>query len=125
VNVLVDMNLSPAWASFLARNGHPATHWSAVGSPHAKDRTLLEWARQRDHVVFTHDLDFGAILAATGADAPSVVQVRSADPTPTHCGRMVLDAPSWHADALRSGAMVSVDEVRARLRILPLRRDRL
>jgi len=34
--------------------------------------------------VFTHDLDFGDILAATGAEAPSVIQVRTEDTTPFH-----------------------------------------
>lgn len=29
------------------------------------------------YVVFTHDLDFGDILAATNADDPSVIQVRT------------------------------------------------
>ena len=119
---VIDMNLSPDWVPVLRQAGHTATHWSSVGSPRAKDREILTWARERQQVVFTHDLDFGAILAATDADSPSVVQVRTQDPTPEHCGHMVVDIVQRHASALATGALISVDENRARVRLLPLAR---
>jgi predicted nuclease of predicted toxin-antitoxin system len=122
MNLLIDMNLSPDWVTVLVQAGHTATHWSSVGSPQAKDREILTWARQRQQVVFTHDLDFGAILAATDAESPSVLQVRTAEPTPDHCGCIVLATLTRHAGALASGALISVDEIRARVRILPLKR---
>lgn len=37
----------------------------------------MAWALTNDYIVFTHDLDFGTLLAITQADAPSVIQVRS------------------------------------------------
>lgn len=77
MKILVDMNLSPAWVAALAKGGYEVVHWSNVGMPAASDREILGWARSHGHIVFTHDLDFGAILAATGANAPSVVQLRT------------------------------------------------
>ena len=82
MKILLDMNLSPTWQETLTEKGHKAVHWSNVGSPDASDKTLLEWAREHDFVLFTHDLDFGAILAASKANAPSVVQLRMQDITP-------------------------------------------
>ncbi len=67
MKLLVDMNLSPRWTLLLAGNGFDASHWSAVGAPDAPDAEIMAFARSGDHVVLTHDLDFGAILAATGA----------------------------------------------------------
>ncbi len=67
MNFVIDMNLSPTWVDVFARHGWTAVHWTAVGDPRATDRTILAWAVAHDAVVFTHDLDFGAILAATGA----------------------------------------------------------
>ena len=122
MKLVLDMNLTPDWVPVLVRAGHTAVHWSSVGSPHAKDREIMAWARERQQVVFTHDLDFGTILAATGADSPSVLQVRTQDPTPEHCGAMILDTVDRYAQALAEGALISVDETRARVRILPLRR---
>lgn len=75
MKLIIDMNLSPAWLSVLNQAGHTAVHWSSVGSPRAKDREILAWAREHHCIVFTHDLDFGAILATTDADSPSVVQI--------------------------------------------------
>jgi predicted nuclease of predicted toxin-antitoxin system len=59
------MNLSPGWAASLKRHGHEAVHWSEVGDQRAPDAIVVRWARGRGYVVFTHDLDFDAALAAT------------------------------------------------------------
>lgn len=39
----------------------------------------MRYAREHGYVVISHDLDFSAILAATHAQGPSVVQVRTQD----------------------------------------------
>lgn len=82
MKLVVDMNLSPSWVPVLQEAGHEALHWSAIGDPRARDSEVMAWARQDRYVVFTHDLDFGALLAVTGVDGPSVVQIRTTDVTP-------------------------------------------
>ena len=77
VKLLVDMNLSPDWVRVLMTHGWPAVHWSDIGGPGASDRAIMEWAASHDYVVFTHDLDFGTILALSHAEGPSVLQVRA------------------------------------------------
>ena len=67
MKVLVDMNLPPRWAVEFQSRGIEASHWSAVGSLTASDREILAWCAEHEHVLFTHDLDFGAILAAERA----------------------------------------------------------
>lgn len=42
----------------------------------------MAYARSNNYVVLTHDLDFGAILAATHGEKPSVVQIRAEDVSP-------------------------------------------
>jgi predicted nuclease of predicted toxin-antitoxin system len=121
MKILVDMNLSPRWVDFLASAGFEAVHWTQVGAPDASDSELMRWASEREHVVLTSDLDFGAILAATQERAPSVLQLRSDVLTPETMGRAVLAAIGQARQALADGALVSVDLFRARLRVLPLR----
>jgi predicted nuclease of predicted toxin-antitoxin system len=77
-------------------------------------------AVERGHVVLTSDLDFGAILAATGDRKPSVLQLRSDILTPDLIGSAVLAAIRQTREELSNGALVSIDAVRARLRVLPL-----
>jgi predicted nuclease of predicted toxin-antitoxin system len=73
MKLLLDMNLAPDWCGVLGREGFDAVHWSAVGDGRATDAIVMAWARANGRVVVTHDLDFGALLAATGAEGPSVV----------------------------------------------------
>ncbi len=77
MKLLIDMNLSPTWVSVLKEAGLEPVHWSSIGRPDAPDNEILGYARSNGYVVFTHDLDFGTILAATKANCPSVIQIRS------------------------------------------------
>jgi predicted nuclease of predicted toxin-antitoxin system len=83
---------------------------------------MMEWARTNGYIVFTHDLDFGAILAATQAIGPSVIQIRAENVLPEDMGDAVLSAIRRFRDGLEQGALISVDPARARARILPLER---
>jgi predicted nuclease of predicted toxin-antitoxin system len=123
LRLLVDMNLSPAWIAFLESAGFSATHWSSVGPANALDETLFAWARDNDFVVFTHDLDFGTMLALTGAEWPSVLQVRTADVSPDSLGPRLIAALRRFERELLAGALMVVDEERDRVRLLPLNRS--
>jgi predicted nuclease of predicted toxin-antitoxin system len=80
----------------------------------------MAWALANGHIVFTHDLDFGTILALTHANGPSVLQVRGQDVLPGHMGPVVAAALRQHEAALAAGAIVVVDEKKSRVRVLPL-----
>jgi len=47
----------------LVAAGQEAVHWSEVGDPRAPDTALMQWALHNAYAVFTHDLDFGTMLA--------------------------------------------------------------
>jgi predicted nuclease of predicted toxin-antitoxin system len=83
VKLLIDMNLSPLWVAFLQSHGIDALHWSSVGSARTPDNEILQFAVASGWIVFTHDLDFGALLATSGARTPSVLQVRGQDVLPS------------------------------------------
>ena len=120
MKLLVDMNLSPRWVDTLAKAGIEAAHWSKVGAANAPDATIMAYARQHDYVVLTHDLDFSAILAATHGEKPSVVQIRAEDVSPDVIGTQVLIALRQMAAELETGALLTLDPNRTRLRVLPL-----
>jgi predicted nuclease of predicted toxin-antitoxin system len=125
MKLLVDMNLSPNWIGFLSEAGFEAEHWSSIGSATASDAEIMAHARAGDYVVFTHDLDFGAILAVTHGEKPSVVQVRSEDVTHAAIGTQVVNALRQLTLELEQGALLTIDSKRTRIRVLPLQlRDR-
>jgi predicted nuclease of predicted toxin-antitoxin system len=120
MRILVDMSLSPVWREAFEQNGIEAMHWSEVGNPKAKDREILAWARENRSIVFTHDLDFGHLLALTHAAGPSVIQVRSEDVLPERIGPVVLGALRQHRSLLEAGALVVIEPADFRVRILPI-----
>jgi len=93
VKLLLDMNLSPRWVEWLARDGFEAVHWSAV---------------------------FSAILAASSGRSPSVVQLRAQDLLSEEGVSVVVRAIRAHAEIIDQGALLSVDETGSRVRLLPL-----
>jgi predicted nuclease of predicted toxin-antitoxin system len=121
MKLLVDMNLSPRWIGVLEDAGHEAVHWAAIGAGNATDVEIMAHAAAHDFVVPTQDLDFGSILAVTGGQRPSVIQIRTDDLSPDVIGHQVVAAIRQTEADLRDGALLSIDASRARLRVLPLR----
>jgi predicted nuclease of predicted toxin-antitoxin system len=122
MKILVDMNLPPEWVEFFAGRGIEAIHWSTLGNSRASDWEIMAWARHRRHIVFTHDLDLGTILATSSAEGPNVLQMRTQDVLPSAVGDDILHVLDEHREVLEQGAIVTVDEVRSRVRILPILR---
>ncbi len=122
MKILIDMNLSPDWAAAFAAENIESVHWSTVGDPRAEDAVIMEYARANNYIVFTHDLDFGTLLALTQTESPSVIQVRAQNILSSHLSKTVVAVLRANEETLERGALVVVDEGRARVRILPLQK---
>ena len=94
--------------------------WSSIGAASAPDYEIFAYARNHDLIVFTHDLDFGTLLAATQARSPSVVQIRSQDILPSHLADRLVAVLAQYREQLMAGAILVIDESRERVRMLPL-----
>ena len=121
MKILIDMNLPPRWVEVFAKAGWEAVHWSQLGAPTASDREIMTWARENGYAVFTHDLDFSALLATTQGEGPSVIQVRTQNVLPEAIGDLVLDSLKRFRSELEKGVIITIDPSRARVRILPLK----
>ena len=110
---LADAGVSPSTVAFLTRLGHDAIHVRALEMHRAQDRELVDYARSEGRVIVTFDLDFGDILALGVLDRPSVILLRLSD---GRLGTVVAE----QAAALESGALILVEDVRYRVRKLPV-----
>ncbi|MCE9604078.1 MAG: DUF5615 family PIN-like protein [Planctomycetia bacterium] len=117
--LVIDMNLSVEWVEYFRQAGISASHWSRCGAATAPDTEIMRWALERGQIVFTHDLDFGAVLALTHATGPSVFQIRGSRVLPEHIGSLVLTALRQYEADLERGAIVVVEPTKSRVRILP------
>lgn len=120
MKILLDMNLSPDWVPLLKKQGWETVHWSEIGKTNAPDHIIMKWALKHDYIVFTHDLDFGSILAINNAKGPSVIQIRTQDITPQHSENTVIRAIQQYTSELESGSLIVIEEDKLRVRILPL-----
>ncbi|RJP27121.1 MAG: hypothetical protein C4527_13890 [Candidatus Omnitrophota bacterium] len=122
MKIVVDMNLSPSWIPLLESEGYETRHWGQIGKPYAPDTEIMQWACNHGYAVLTHDLDYGALLFATQATAPSVIQLRIEDVRPHIAGEIVMHALRKTNEQIEQGALITIDVRKSRIHLLPLRR---
>lgn len=120
MKVLIDMNLSPQWIDVFTEEQIESIHWSTIGDPAATDREIMIYAQTNKYILFTNDLDFGALLAVTQSKLPSVIQLRNQDLLPSRIGNTVISIFRQFQSQLEAGALITVDSSRSRVRILPI-----
>jgi predicted nuclease of predicted toxin-antitoxin system len=122
MRLLIDMNLSPGWDPgwnpALPAHAITSIHWSAVGLPSAPDRKIMGQAQGCN--VVSCERSLSEVLAATSADGPSVVQLRATDVLPSALVSTLATVLRTYRAELMAGAVVSIDQARARVRTLPL-----
>lgn len=120
MKILIDMNLSPEWVQEFKFHKIESVHWSSVGKYDAPDAIIMDWARKNNHIIFTHDLDFGTARALTKSAKPSVIRVRTQNVAVAHLSGMVIPTINNYFELLKTGALLVIDDDKQRLRILPL-----
>ncbi|MBM3756863.1 MAG: hypothetical protein FJW38_23125 [Acidobacteria bacterium] len=98
-----------------------AIYWTDAGRMDAPDVEIMKFAVAHGHVLMTHDLDFGAMIAASGLAGPSVLQIRTQDVLPDAAGGLVMNAIAAFGGELERGALVTITKDRGRVRLLPFR----
>jgi predicted nuclease of predicted toxin-antitoxin system len=117
---VIDVNLSRKWLHVLLAAGLEAVYWSDFGNEEDGDDMIMAWARDNNSIVLTCDLDFNAMLAASGASKPSVVQLRPGKHRPELLiGRLALALKAYHMH-LDAGALLTIDFGSSRVSRLPL-----
>lgn len=119
---LADMGISYRSVNYLSNLGYDALHLSELGAIEKEDADILAQARLDGRVVLTNDLDFGDLLALSGASLPSVVIFRLQDMTAENVNRHLDDILTRYMAALHDGVIISVSEKRIRIRKLPVER---
>ena len=117
---LIDMNLSPVWCEVLHKYGWEAVHWTDIGNKSASDSEIFHYAAAHGYIIFTHDLDFSVLLALSSETGPSVIHIRTADTMPDKIENIIIPVIKKYQELLIKGALISIDKVHSRIRVLPL-----
>ncbi len=118
MKVLVDMNLSPLWVSFLIERGFDAFTGRSLGR--LTHRTRKSWSSPKPAT----SLYLPTTWISEGFSRCTIevgpVQIRTQDVLPSTIGQLVIDALNAARTHLEVGALVTVDPVNHRIRLLPL-----
>lgn len=120
MRLILDMNVSPRLASLLVAHGIDASHWSEHGPARALDQSIAETAVHLGASIVTHDLDFGALLAAADTRRPSVIQIRTDDLSVERLLDRLLIVCSDFEPEIAAGALITLDLDNTRVRLLPI-----
>ena len=117
---LADMGISPLTVNWLCRLGHDAVHLREQGLQRLPDEAIIEKACAEERVVLTSDLDFGHLMAMSGARLPSVVLFRLSDMRPNNVITHLQVVMRRFQHELSAGSIVVVRESMIRMRKLPI-----
>ncbi len=117
---LGDMGIAGSTMIWLKSKGYDATHLRDEGLQRLPDDEIFAKAGSENRIVLTFDLGFGDIAAAAGTALPSIIIFRLLDQAPANVHRRLEVVLKEAATALEQGVIISVDEIRYRIRRLPI-----
>jgi len=117
---LADMGISQSTVNWLKDRGFDAIHLREKGLQGISDAAVIEKARKEGRIILTCDLGFGDIMAASGGICPSVIIFRLENERPENINKRLAQVLKESFDALEKGAIISVEETRHRIRLLPI-----
>jgi predicted nuclease of predicted toxin-antitoxin system len=107
-------------ATLLRKAGYDCIHVSEAGMHRAEDAQILKWARELDSVIVTLDADFHAMMAVSGARAPSVVRLRIQGLNGEAVAGLVQTVLGEFGSELSNGCLISVKAKKTTCHTLPI-----
>jgi len=114
------MGISPRSVAWLRDQGHEAIRLDSLGMQRATDATVATFAASQGYIVLTCDLDYPEIVALAHVKSPSLIVFRLQDETAENINRLLERFLPTVEAQLASGAIVTVEEDRIRVRTLPI-----
>jgi len=117
---LADMGISPRTVEWLRNSGYDAKHLIEEKLEKLTDEVILEKGYQEKRVILTLDLDFGYLLAISGAILPSVIVFRLTNPSVKVVNQCLDEVMQKYQNNLEEGAIISVKDKIIKVRQLPI-----
>jgi len=117
---LADMGISQSTVHWLRDQGYDAVHLREQQLHRLPDPEIVKKANIEGRIILTCDLDFGALMAFSGEQHPSIVIFRLGDETPQNVNQRLSEVLNKSASALNKGAIILIEQNRYRIRLLPI-----
>ncbi|HET6464343.1 MAG TPA: DUF5615 family PIN-like protein [Nitrospiria bacterium] len=121
MKLLADLHISPKTVHALRKSGFTIARVTDHLPPTSTDRQIIELAERLQASIVTQDLDFSRLIAKSGKTFPSILSLRLGNVSHQHVTDILMRLlPAVEKD-LEEGAVISVDEVGMRIRMLPIK----
>jgi len=117
---LADMGVAQRIVQWLRDQGHNAVHLRELNLQCLSNGEIFKKARSENRILLTFDLDFGEIVALSGASSVSVIVFRLHNTRTQNVMNRLKKVLEDSSQALTRGAIVVVQENRHRVRHLPV-----
>ena len=105
----------------LRRSGYHISRVTDHLPPTSTDRRIIVLAERLGAAIITQDLDFSALVAQSGKTSPSILSLRVGNVSCQHVTDFLLAILPTVEKELQQGAIISVDDVGTRIRLLPVK----
>jgi predicted nuclease of predicted toxin-antitoxin system len=117
---LADVNVSRVLVERLREAGLDIHRVPEIMDGRSTDPAVLLEARRRSAILISHDQDFSALRAIAGDTAPSLISLRTSYVAPERIARVIIAVIAATAADLAAGELVTVDDARVRVHLLPI-----
>lgn len=121
---LADMGVSWRVVQWLRENGHDATHLREQDLHRLPNGDIFTKAANEQRIILTWDLDFTEIVALSNTRIVSAIVFRLLNTRSANVIRRLTRVLAESTQDLEDGAIISVEESRHRVRLLPIGREK-
>lgn len=119
VKFIADVNISPITISSLNEAGYDIRRVTKFLPPNSSDVEIINLAVKMDFTIITQDLDFSDLIAQSTLTKPSLITIRTENPSPINVTNILLNLFPLIEDDLKIGSLISVNEKNYRVRRIP------
>ncbi|MBI1870212.1 MAG: DUF5615 family PIN-like protein [Chlamydiae bacterium] len=119
---LADMGVSWRVIDWLRSQGHDAKHLHEEGLQKLSDKDIFSKGASEGRIILTFDLDFGEIAAFSTAANVCTIVFRLHNTITPHVIDRLASVLSDCSQELQTGSIIIVEELRHRIRHLPIGR---
>ncbi len=120
IKLIGDMNISPQTVTALQQQGWDIIRVLDVLPATASDVEILNFARQENRVIVTHDLDFSMLVALSGYNQPSLITLRLSSTDLNTVNQKLLEILPQIEQQLQAGSAITIEDTAVRIRQLPI-----
>lgn len=117
---LLNMNIPRSLGIKLMQNGHEYRHVGDIGMFQSDDINIVQFAKENEEIIITHDLDYGNILAFSGDSSPSVIIFRLRNSHPNNLFSRMINEWNEMESHLLKGVIIIIEDSTLCIRDLPI-----